>query len=59
MALEDQRQMLIVHAAALVTAMYAFFISRIRMGHLSRPSITYAPMSVMDEERQKEPGQNL
>ena len=53
MALEDQRQMLIVHAAALVTAMYAFFISRIRMGQLSRPSITYAPMSVMDEERQK------
>ena len=53
MVLEDQRQMLIVHAAALVTAMYAFFISRIRMGQLSRPSITYAPMSVVDEERQK------
>ncbi|XP_039832870.1 protein ALP1-like [Panicum virgatum] len=45
--------MLIVHAAALVTAMYVFFISRIRMGQLSRPSITYAPMSVMNEERQK------
>lgn len=53
MAWEDKRKHLIVLAAALVIAMYAFFMSRIRMGQLSRPRITYAPMSAMDEERQK------
>ena len=53
MALEDERRTLIVHAAALVTAMYAFFMTRIRMGQLSRFCITYAPMSAMDEEWQK------
>lgn len=53
MALEDKRQMLIVHAAALVTAMYAFHFSRLRMGQSSHPHITYAPMSAMDAERSK------
>ncbi|KAL6848265.1 hypothetical protein ACP4OV_022393 [Aristida adscensionis] len=46
--------MLIVHAAALVTTMYAFFVSRIRLSQArrSRPQVTYAPMSSMDIERQ-------
>ena len=45
--------MLVVEAAALVAAMYAFLMSRLRMGQCSRPQITYGPMSIMDEERQK------
>src|SRR6266542_4781529 len=53
MALEDKRRMLIVHAAAIVATMYAFMMSRLRVGQTSRPQITYAPMSAMDEERQK------
>lgn len=32
-------------------AMYAYFISRVRLAQSSRPRITYAPMSAMDEER--------
>jgi hypothetical protein len=53
MAFEEQRHILIVQAVALVTAMYAFMLSRLRMVQHSHPSITYAPMSVMDEERQR------
>lgn len=53
MALDDRRQQLIIHATALLTAMYAFMLSRLRVGNCSRPQITYAPMSAMDEERQK------
>jgi len=53
MGLEEQRRMLVVEAAALVAAMYAFLMSRLRMGQCSRPQITYGPMSIMDEERQK------
>jgi hypothetical protein len=49
----DKRQMLIVQVAALVTAMYAFFFSRIRTSQCSRPQISYGPMCVMDEEREK------
>ena len=45
--------MLIIHATALITAMYALLFSRIRMVQNARPQITYAPMSAMDEERQK------
>ena len=43
--------MLIIHATALITAMYALLFSRIRMVQNARPQITYAPMSAMDEER--------
>jgi hypothetical protein len=53
MAFEEQRRILIVQAVAFVTAMCAFMLSRLRMVQHSRPSITYAPMSVMDEERQR------
>jgi hypothetical protein len=53
MVFEEQRRILIVQAVALVTAMYAFMLSRLRMVQHSRPSISYAPMSVMDEERQR------
>jgi hypothetical protein len=49
----DKRQMLIVQAAALVTAMYAFFFSRIWTSQCSRLQISYGPMCVMDEEREK------
>ena len=45
--------MLIIHATALITSMYALLFSRIRMVQNARPQITYAPMSAMDEERQK------
>jgi len=53
MAFEDQRRKLIVRAVALVTAMYAFMFSRLRMARHSRPRVTYGPMSVMDQERQQ------
>lgn len=53
MALEDQQRLLIARSAALITAMYAFLFSRIRMQHSSRPQISYGPLSTMDEECQK------
>ena len=45
--------MLIARAAALITAMYALLFARLRMYHESRPQITYGPLRIMDEERQK------
>jgi hypothetical protein len=33
--------------------MYALFFSRLRMQHDSRPRISYGPLRIMDEERQK------
>ncbi|WVZ96112.1 hypothetical protein U9M48_041791, partial [Paspalum notatum var. saurae] len=53
MAPEDRRRMLIVQAAALLSAMYALLMSRIRAQQTSRPQITYAPMSAMDAERKR------
>lgn len=53
MALEDQRRLLIARAAALITAMYALLFARLRMYHESRRQITYGPLRIMDEERQK------
>lgn len=53
MAVEDKTRMLIIHAAALVAFMYAFLFSRLGLAQSSRPCISYAPMSVMDEERQQ------
>jgi len=44
--------MLVIKAAAFVSVIYAYFMSRLRVAHSSRPRITYAPMSAMDEERQ-------
>lgn len=52
MAPEDKTRMLIIHAAALVASMYAILFSRLRLAQNSRPRITYAPLSSMDEERQ-------
>ena len=52
MTLQDQRRNLIVKAVAIVSAMYAFMVSRLRGGLESVPRISYAPMSVMDEQRQ-------
>lgn len=46
------RRILIIQVAALVIAMYAFMFRRFILGQRSRPSIGYAPMSTMDEERQ-------
>ncbi|KAJ1261339.1 hypothetical protein BS78_09G022000 [Paspalum vaginatum] len=45
--------MLIVQAAALLSAMYALLLSRTRVEQTSRPQITYAPMSAMDVEKKK------
>jgi hypothetical protein len=45
--------LLIARAAALITAMYALLFARLRMHHESRPQITYGPLRIMDEERQK------
>jgi len=59
MALENQRRLLIAQAAALITAMHALLFSRLRMQHDSRPHITYGPLRIMDEERQKKLGFNL
>jgi hypothetical protein len=33
--------------------MYALFFNRLRMQHDSRPQISYGPLRIMDEERQK------
>lgn len=44
--------MLVIKAAAFVSVIYAYFMSRLRVARSSRPRITYAPMSAMDEERQ-------
>ena len=48
----EQRRMLVIKAAAFVSVIYAYFMSRLRVARSSRPRITYAPMSAMDEERQ-------
>jgi hypothetical protein len=53
MDLEKKKRMLIVQAAGIVAAMYAFMMSRLRVGQTSRPRISYAPMSATDEERQR------
>jgi hypothetical protein len=53
MDLEQKRRLLFARAAALITAMYALLFARIRIHHSARPTITYGPMSQMDEERQK------
>jgi hypothetical protein len=45
--------MLIARVAALIATMYAFLLSRMRMHQNSRPRISYGPLRVMDEERQK------
>ena len=48
----EQRHMLVIKAAAFVSVIYAYFMSRLRVARSSRPRITYAPMSAMDEEHQ-------
>jgi len=48
----EQRYMLVIKAAAFVSVIYAYFMSRLRVARNSQPRITYAPMSAMDEERQ-------
>ena len=53
MAMEDTRRMLIVQAAALITALYALMMARVRADEESRTRITYGPMHVMDEQRQR------
>jgi hypothetical protein len=55
MAMKDIRRMLIVQADALITALYTFMMTniRVRLAKESRPTITYGPMHVMDEERKE------
>jgi hypothetical protein len=48
----EQRRLLVIQAAAFVSAVYAYVIARLRMARSSQPRITYAPMSAMDLERQ-------
>jgi hypothetical protein len=48
----EQRRLLVVKAAAFISVMYAFFISRVRLAQRARRRITYAPMSAMDLEWQ-------
>ena len=48
----EQRRMLVIKAAAFVSVIYAYFMSRLRVARNSQPRITYAPMSAMDKERQ-------
>jgi len=45
--------MLIVQAATLITALYALMMARVRADEGSRPRITYGPMHIIDEERQR------
>lgn len=53
MAPEDTRRLLIVQPAALISAMYAFMMTRFLVSGQARPRISYGPMHVMDEERQR------
>jgi hypothetical protein len=48
----EQRRLLVIQAAAFVSAVYAYVIARLRMARSSQPRITYAPISAMDLERQ-------
>uniref|UniRef100_A0A0E0L127 Uncharacterized protein n=1 Tax=Oryza punctata TaxID=4537 RepID=A0A0E0L127_ORYPU len=48
----ELRRMLVIKVASLVSVIYAYFISRLRVARNSQPRITYAPMSAMDQERQ-------
>ena len=48
----EQRRMLVIKAAAFVSVIYAYFMSRLRVARNSQPRIIYAPMSAMDKERQ-------
>ena len=53
MGTQEQRRILIAQAAALITTLYVFFLSRIRREEATRPQITYGPRCIMDEERQR------
>jgi len=53
MDLEEKRRILFARAAALITAMYALLFARLRMLQSQRPQISYGPMSIRDEERQR------
>ena len=53
MDLEEKRCILFARAAALITAMYALLFSRLRMFESERPQISYGPMSIRDEEPQR------
>ncbi|XP_066376448.1 protein ALP1-like isoform X2 [Miscanthus floridulus] len=53
MDLEEKRRILFARAAALITAMYALLFARLRMLQSQRPQINYGPMSIRDEERQR------
>ena len=53
MNLEEKRRILFARAAALITAMYALLFARLRMLQSQRPQISYGPMSIRDEERQR------
>jgi hypothetical protein len=44
--------MLVLKAAAFVSVVYAYMMTRLRAARSSRPRISYAPMSAMDIERQ-------
>ena len=53
MDLEEKRRILFARAAALITAMYALLFARLRMLQSQWPQISYDPMSIRDEERQR------
>ena len=44
--------MLVLKAAAFVSVVYAYLMTRLRAARSSQPRISYAPMSAMDLERQ-------
>ncbi|WVZ74709.1 LOW QUALITY PROTEIN: hypothetical protein U9M48_022862 [Paspalum notatum var. saurae] len=52
MDMEENRRQLYVQAAALITALYAFLLSRLRLQERSQPVLAYGPLSKMDEQRQ-------
>ena len=53
MDLEEKRRILFACAVALITAMYALLFARLRMLQSQRPQISYGPMSIRDEERER------
>ena len=53
MNMEQKRRFLIARASALISAMYALLLARLRLLRCERPQISYGPMSLRDEERQR------
>ena len=50
---QEKRRLLVVQAAALISAIYAFLLSRLGQQEHAQRMLTYGPLCKMDEERQQ------